>query len=401
MKKSLIILLMFFVIKTDAQNPIPKTGTWIQNSTLSQTITLNDVGIGTIAPNGKMEIKYQPCNVQQNGLVITSLGCNQLNNSGNVFSNVYEVKLDQSTAIQLPLVFGNSYAVTSSLVPLIKGNEKPMLWVRDELPPMSGLLGFTSTTYQSKFIVLPNGNTGINTSNPRAALDVVQSTNSTHVEPTAVFGRIVSGTQSILKGIDELGNEIIDPNVFGYRTKQIMVFNNLSSMTYNRIVQEQDQAILFTDAANSDGSNGTGALVIAPWDPNSTQASSSVGGIRIDKDGKVEVHGVLRALDLELDIKWWSDFVFQEGYQLLSIDSLSNYIKLNKHLPNMPSESEVLDSGVNVGNMQALQQQKIEELTLYTIEQQNEISKLKAFAEEQQKKQKELEAKLNALINKD
>ncbi len=123
-----------------------------------------------------------------------------------------------------------------------------------------------------------------------------------------------------------------------------------------------------------------------------------MGGIRVDKNGAVEVHGALRATDLSLDAKWWSDFVFTKNYNLMRLDSVKSYIMHNGHLPNMPSEKEILDSGINVANMQALQQQKIEELTLYTIGQEQEIAILKAKLEEQARKQSEMEAKLNSLL---
>ena len=80
----------------------------------------------------------------------------------------------------------------------------------------------------------------------------------------------------------------------------------------------------------------------------------------------------------------WGDFVFDDNYDMLSIDSLQQYVDNNNHLPNIPSEQEITDNGLDIGQMQALQMQKIEELTLYIFElnqkiteQQQEIEKLK------------------------
>ncbi len=84
------------------------------------------------------------------------------------------------------------------------------------------------------------------------------------------------------------------------------------------------------------------------------------------------------------EIANWADIVFDTNYNLIPINELENYISLNNHLPDIPSEQEILDNGLDVGDMQALQMQKIEELTLYIIElnkkleeQQKEIEKLK------------------------
>jgi len=65
----------------------------------------------------------------------------------------------------------------------------------------------------------------------------------------------------------------------------------------------------------------------------------------------------------------WSDFVFEENYNLKSLEELETYISQNKHLPDIPTEVQVKEKGINLGEMNAKLLQKIEELTLYVIEQ--------------------------------
>ncbi len=72
----------------------------------------------------------------------------------------------------------------------------------------------------------------------------------------------------------------------------------------------------------------------------------------------------------------WPDFVFEEKYGLLPIAQLEEYIKVNKHLPNVPAASQVTKDGIDLGGNQALLLQKIEELTLYIIEQNKKIELL-------------------------
>lgn len=73
----------------------------------------------------------------------------------------------------------------------------------------------------------------------------------------------------------------------------------------------------------------------------------------------------------------WADFVFEKNYNLLSLSEVEKYIKQNKHLPSVPSEKEVKENGINTAEMDAILLQKIEELTLYILQQQKEIEALR------------------------
>jgi hypothetical protein len=89
--------------------------------------------------------------------------------------------------------------------------------------------------------------------------------------------------------------------------------------------------------------------------------------------GGIETEEVLVKLQSE-----WSDYVFEEGYELKSIKEVEEYIKIHGKLPDVPSATEVNENGVKLGEMDAVLLKKIEELTLYIIEQQKEIEKLKS-----------------------
>ena len=73
----------------------------------------------------------------------------------------------------------------------------------------------------------------------------------------------------------------------------------------------------------------------------------------------------------------WSDKVFEKNYPLMSLKEVSNFIDKNQHLPNIASAKEVVDEGVSMNEMVSKLLEKIEELTLYTIQQQKEIDELK------------------------
>lgn len=74
----------------------------------------------------------------------------------------------------------------------------------------------------------------------------------------------------------------------------------------------------------------------------------------------------------------WFDHVFAPEYELMPLRQLKKYVYENRHLPDIPSEMEVVDNGVEVYEMQSLLLKKIEELTLYTIQLQEQIESMQA-----------------------
>ncbi len=73
----------------------------------------------------------------------------------------------------------------------------------------------------------------------------------------------------------------------------------------------------------------------------------------------------------------WSDKVFEKDYSLLNLKEVEKFIAKNKHLPNVPSATEVVKNGVAMDEMVSKLLEKVEELTLYSIQQQKEIDVLK------------------------
>jgi hypothetical protein len=73
----------------------------------------------------------------------------------------------------------------------------------------------------------------------------------------------------------------------------------------------------------------------------------------------------------------WPDYVFGKEYKLTPLNELEQFIAENQHLPNVPSAAEVKENGVELGEMNALLLQKVEELTLYILDLQKQIDELK------------------------
>jgi hypothetical protein len=108
------------------------------------------------------------------------------------------------------------------------------------------------------------------------------------------------------------------------------------------------------------------------------QATGAWSGYRLSVDGDII------AKRFVVQITNWADDVFDKNYKMPTLYELKNYVELHKHLPNIPSETEVKTNGISVGDMDANLLRKVEELTLYLIEVQTQIDKLKTENEQLQ-----------------
>ncbi|WP_340062971.1 hypothetical protein [Ascidiimonas aurantiaca] len=119
-----------------------------------------------------------------------------------------------------------------------------------------------------------------------------------------------------------------------------------------------------------------------------------VGIGTITPDMKLTVKGNIHAEEVKIDLNIpVPDYVFKENYNLMSIAELEKFIKENSHLPEIPSAKEFEQNGIMQGEMDMNLLKKIEELTLYTIQQEKKIQNL----EKENKEIKLLNKKLHEL----
>lgn len=108
---------------------------------------------------------------------------------------------------------------------------------------------------------------------------------------------------------------------------------------------------------------------------------SMAGGVDVSSY-QLFVKGGILTEEVRVQLKTaWADYVFNDEYKLSSLDEVEQYIQKNGHLPNVPSAKEVKENGLELGEIAKIQQEKIEELTLYVIQQKKEIDALKAQME--------------------
>ena len=103
--------------------------------------------------------------------------------------------------------------------------------------------------------------------------------------------------------------------------------------------------------------------------------------------------GILTDRVLIKSVDEWYDAVFADSYRLMPLNELKDFVATHHHLPEVPAENEVMEEGYDMGEMQGLLLKKIEELTLYTIQLQEQIERQQKELELQQKEIEELKAK--------
>ena len=80
-------------------------------------------------------------------------------------------------------------------------------------------------------------------------------------------------------------------------------------------------------------------------------------------------NGLLQAREIKVDLGAWPDYVFKKDYDLMPLKDLGLFIKINGHLPNIPKAETIEKDGLSLGEMNKLLMEKVEELTLYLLQQ--------------------------------
>ncbi|WP_264536594.1 hypothetical protein [Flavobacterium sp. N1736] len=173
-----------------------------------------------------------------------------------------------------------------------------------------------------------NGNLGIGTNNPNSKLEII--------------------------GSSQIGYEIGTLKLKSSTLNQFMYFGYDDQFSAGYIQSVKPG----TDQQN---------ILIAP-------VGGNVGIGTKSPDAKLAVNGTIHSKEVKVDLLGWSDFVFKKEYNLPTLQEVEKHINEKGHLENIPSEKEVLENGINLGEMNAKLLQKIEELTLYSIQQNKKIA---------------------------
>lgn len=194
------------------------------------------------------------------------------------------------------------------------------------------------------FSPCPDVKVGIGTSSPAYSLDV---------QGDAFANKLVVGNDA---GSDEAWMNVHGYNELYPLLKLGIKIGGLDEQ--NRFLVRADGSVELTNV----GSNA--AITINNGSGHAIVVKDSSG----DKIAQLQADGLFRARSIRVDLNTWADHVFNANYSLMSLRDIKQFIAENGHLPEVPAASEIENKGLDLGEMQRIQMQKIEELTLHLIQ---------------------------------
>ena len=280
---------------------------------------------------------------------------------------------------------------------------------------------------QDNIFPLPSGNVGIGTTTPPRKLSLNSPSSAFHVDiglfqggiergafgVPSYAGQFFSGTAAgdfairattgklhlgANSGTSAPGATILQNGNFGVGTiTPSAKFHSNGTLRFQGLATDNVQDRIL--ACDADGNIFYRNLSNANVSLNSVSGSTLIGTSVLPPlatEAKLAVNGNIYARKIKVTLDGWSDFVFDEGYRLRPLAEVEKFIALNHHLPEVPSAVQVEKDGLDLGSNQATLLQKIEELTLYLIEQNKKLESQQNQLVSQQNK---LESQLSQLEN--
>lgn len=391
MKARICLLLLFFVGASativHAQNDTTGDSWEDQSGNLVTTSGFTgNVGIGTQAPNANVAVHIQTDKLEGLWIKQTSgtshTGLTLLDNDGN-----------RASIMTFPVNHGSG-TMNNSIGIIAKYGKHVFINTSTN-----------ATLGETKMAILNNGRVGIGTNNP---LNIFNIDESSPDKDYLIFSRDGvkryafelsgnekaddgalsdnSGAEFWLKSFDDAGNYVHAPFKHIRKHNYVVLEEYVGIGTWPTgqqrfVIKGHSDAATSTHFKVTDNAdnvdfliNGAGQVLIGSNNPgfSSTEFKLAVdGGIYAEK---VKVQ-------LSED---WADFVFEEDYALRPLAEVEAFVKENKHLPEIPSASEVEQEGIDLAEMNSKLLQKVEELTLYIIEQEKRIQALEAKSSEKE-----------------
>jgi len=241
--------------------------------------------------------------------------------------------------------------------------------------PGGGILGTLSnhpfslvTNSSSRMTVLPSGNIGIGTTTPTDFLEINLGAARRGITMTG-DGNADAYTDIQLAVSNKASVAIGKPHIWNISHRKDGYFSDTpigeSSLEFYAVRTGGGYFAPLSFKSNGD-------VILAS---NKNALNGNVGIGTTTPREKLSVNGNIRAKEVKVETQNWPDYVFKSDYSLPSLEATEQHIKEKGHLPGIPSAAEVKADGVEVGEMNAKLLKKIEELTLYLIEQKKELVK--------------------------
>jgi hypothetical protein len=292
---------------------------WISSTNLFNNGTL--VGVGTSSPAGKLEVRY--AGSLNPGLMITK--------------NLYTTMCIDGSGNPIPCPPEANFLVGRDYTDI----------------PLPG-----QPNYTTRFFINKDAQMGLNTDAAKGQLTIDGNANSVYFMRTH-NGSTWLNTQASVGLSTDVGP-------VGLRFQ-------ISS----------DGGTNFVDVLHLANNGNVGMGTTNPQAKLHVKGSETIEGEFRILDGsgntqfKVDQSGFIRARDLQIDVDPIPDYVFEPGYDLMSLDKLKGYLAANKHLPKISSAEEYKEKGgVAVGELTVKLLEKVEELTLYTLKLNDQMQEL-------------------------
>jgi len=241
---------------------------------------------------------------------------------------------------------------------------------------------------------------GIGTTNPQAKLEVDAEGDPTNTEDNPTNGISIKGTdQSLYMGVKSSSHvsyiqsvdygTAVAPLLLNARGGNVGIgtttpASNLDVTVPSSSSQINAMTINVTSFQNNTNRAASSYFKVGDLgDPSFTpfiiKGDGSVGIGTAHPAYPLDVYGTIRARQILVNLNGTADFVFKDDYKLKPIQEVYEFAKENKHLPEIPSEAEVVKNGMNMGEFQVKLLQKVEELTLYVAQQDKKIKDLETL----------------------
>jgi len=429
MKKVILLGLLLVVGSTvNAQNTFPSNG---------------NVGIGTTNPTSSLHIKssINQTNVVDDGIaLLKSLGGDysiQLTSNGGIPHLDLSNQANEDYDIRLAVYHEKKLGILGGNVGIGASNPTEKLQVNGNISAYdSNILLVNSTVNKAESGTIrwnEYANNNINKSgafikyngsgNFLQFITNIENVNHEHIRMYRQGNMLMQLTAG------NIGVGIGDP------TEKLQVNGNISAydgniLLMNSAVNKAESGTIRWNEYSDNNINKSGAFIKYNGDGNFLQFitnienanhehirmyrqgnllmqpnSGNVGIGTTTPDAKLTVKGNIHTQEVKVDLNGavTPDYVFKEDYNLKSLAQVQEYINENGHLPNIPSATEMEKEGMLLKEMNLKLLEKIEELTLYTIQQQKEIEanrNIKILFKELKNQNTLLIKRLEALENK-
>jgi hypothetical protein len=321
------------------------------SSGIGSSVVSGNVGIGVSNPGNKFQIGPNPTGYAGNDFVVSNS-----NGSLAIHNDISETFLYSSRPISIRHNGSYTfYAAVNGYVGIGVSNPGNKLQI-----------GVNPAGYGGNDLVVSNANGSLAIHND-VSHTYLYANRDIAIRPGGLMAISANTSGNVGIGFSGPTNKLqIGSNPAGYSGNDFVVSNSNGSIA---IHNDASETYFYSHRPISIRANGQYSLYAA--------TNGNVGiGTTTPGSFKLAVEGKIGAREVNVTTSAWSDYVFKPDYQLRSLTEVDQYIKENQHLPDVPSEKEVLKNGQDLGEMNAILLKKIEELTLYMIHANERIQSL-------------------------